>query len=83
MEEGREDKLAKAGSAAGKTHGKAESTAEEVVDDVHCRQVHQTKAEAGEEADGEVEDDDVGVCGELDVEGGKEEADGGEENSDK
>ena len=83
MEKGREDKLAKAGSAAGKSHGKAESTAEEVVDDVHCRQVHQTKAEAGEEADGEVEDDDVGVCGELDVEGGKEEADGGEENSDQ
>ena len=54
-----------------------------MVDDVHCRQVHQTKAEAGEEADGEVEDDDVGVCGELDVEGGKEEANGGEENSDQ
>ena len=52
-----------------------------MVDDVHGRQVHQTKAEAGEEADGEVEDDDVGVRGELDVEGGKEEAAGGEENS--
>ena len=65
----------------GNTHGKAESTAEEVVNDVHGRQVHQAKAEAGEEADGEVEDDDVGVCGELDVEGGKEEAAGGEKNS--
>ena len=63
------------------THGKAEPTTEEVVNDVHGRQVHQAKAEAGEEADGEVEDDDVGVCGELDVEGGKEEAAGGEKNS--
>ena len=66
VEERREDKLTKAGSAAGKTHGKAESTAEEVLNDVHGRQVHQPKAKASEQADGEVEDEDRGGNGDLD-----------------
>ena len=81
VEEGREDKLTKAGSATGETHGKAESTAEEVLNDVHGGEVHQAKAEASEQSNGEVEDDDGGVAGDLDVEGGEEEAPGGKENT--
>ena len=52
-----------------------------MLDDVHCGEVHEAEAEASEKADGEVEDDDAGVGGELDVEGGEEEASCGEENS--
>ena len=81
VEKGGNHKLAEPGSAAGETHSKAETTGEEVLDDVHCGEVHEAKAEAGEKADGEVEDDDAGVGGELDVEGGEEEASCGEENS--
>ena len=81
VKEGREDNLAKAGSATGETHGKAEPTAEEVLNDVHGGEVHQAKAEASEQSNGEVEDDDGGGDGELDVEGGEEEAAGGKENT--
>ena len=77
VEQGREDKLAKTGTTAGKTHRKPKSTAEEVLNDVHGRQVHQAKAQASEQSDGEVEDEDGGDGGDLDVEGGEEETDGG------
>ena len=77
VEQGRKNKLTKAGSAAGKTHCKPKSTAEEVLNDVHGRQVHQAKAQASEQSDGEVEDEDGGDGGDLDVEGGEEEADCG------
>ena len=81
VEQGRKNKLTKAGSAAGKTHCKPKSTAEEVLNDVHGRQVHQAKAQASEQSDGEVEDEDGGDGGDLDVEGGEEEAPGGKENT--
>ena len=81
MEEGGNHKLAEPGSAAGETHGKAETTGEEMLDDVHCGEVHEAKAEAGEKADGEVEDNDVGAGGDLDVKGGEEKAPGGKENT--
>ena len=80
MEEGCEDKLTKARSTAGKTHCKAESTAEEVLNDVHGWEVHQPKAQASEQPDGEVEDEDGG-SGDLDVESREDEAHGGQENA--
>ena len=52
-----------------------------MLDDVHCGEVRQAKAEASEKADGEVEDHDAGVSGELDVEGRQKEASCGEDNS--
>ena len=81
MEQRCEHKLAKPRTGASKTHRKAESPAEKVVDDIHCREVHQAKAEASEYADGEVEDDDAGGSGDLDIEGGEEEANGGKDDS--
>ena len=76
-----EHRRANARSAAGKTHGKAKPVTEEVLDNIHGWQVHQAKAQASEEADGDVEDDDAGGGGELDVEGGEEETSGGKENT--
>ena len=52
-----------------------------MLDNIHGWQVHQAKAQASEEADGDVEDDDAGGGGELDVEGGEEETGGGKENT--
>ena len=81
VDQGCEHKLAKSRSTAGKTHGKAEPATEEVLDNIHGWQVHQAKAQASEEADGDVEDDDAGGGGELDVEGREEETGGGKENT--
>ena len=64
-----------------RANGKAKPATEEVLDNIHGWQVHQAKAQASEEADGDVEDDDAGGGGELDVEGGEEETGGGKENT--
>ena len=80
VEQGCEDKLTKARSTAGKTHCKAKPTAEEVLNDVHGWEVHQAKAQASEQPDGEVEDEDGG-SGELNVEGREDETHGGKENA--
>ena len=52
-----------------------------MLDNIHGWQVHQAKAQASEEADGDVEGDNAGGSRELDVEGGEEETGGGKENT--
>ena len=72
MENRCKHELSKARPAAGKTHGKAKAAAEEVLDDVHGRQVHQAKPKTSEQTDGEVENYDAGSERDVDVGGGEE-----------
>ena len=83
VEERCEHELSKARPAAGKTHGKAKAAAEEVLDDVHGRQVHQAKPKTSEQTDGEVENYDAGRERDVDVGGGEEEANCGKQNPSK
>ena len=83
MENRCEHELSKARPAAGKTHGKAKAAAEEVLDDVHGRQVHQAKPKTCEQTDGEVENYDAGRERDVDVGGGEEEANCGKQNPGK